>query len=115
LEGHRKFKFGEYKRKNLRRGMEMRDEVAAAEAKKEFLLANFEEVKGPLETKCWRWMRGLSDKGCGRVHYKNKMYRAHRLAWIIAKGPIPEGLPCIHRCDKPWCVNAEHLFLGTKY
>jgi hypothetical protein len=63
----RKFEFGKYNAKNLRRGMKMRDEVAAAKAKKEFLFANFEEVEGPLGTKCWRWMRGLNEKGYGRV------------------------------------------------
>lgn len=38
----------------------------------------------------------------------------HRLAWMIARGPIPEGMLVCHRCDTPACINIDHLFLGTQ-
>lgn len=43
---------------------------------------------------------------------RRKMY-VHRLAWIEAHGPIPEGMHVLHKCDNPPCYNIEHLFLGT--
>jgi HNH endonuclease len=93
--------------------MSVRDEVAAAWARRDFLFANVVEKEGPLATKCLVWQRTISE-GYGSVGYKDKRYPAHRLFHILARGPIPDGLFCCHHCDVPPCCNSDHLFLGTQ-
>jgi HNH endonuclease len=62
---------------------------------------------------CWLWTRARNNKGYGRVRIDGKMQLAHRVAWQIYKGEIPEGMFVCHKCDTPACVNPDHLFLGT--
>ncbi len=39
--------------------------------------------------------------------------RAHRLALIVARGPIAPGLMACHRCHNSHCCNPWHLYAGT--
>lgn len=38
---------------------------------------------------------------------------AHRVAWELTHGPIPDGAMVLHRCNVKRCVNPSHLYLGT--
>lgn len=59
------------------------------------------------------WTGGQNGIGYGQWRYRGRTIVAHRLAWILTHGPIPEGLFVCHRCDTPLCCNPAHLFLGT--
>ncbi len=62
---------------------------------------------------CWLWTGAKDALGYGHARSGGEPQRAHRLAYELAKGPIPEGLLIDHLCHTPSCVRAEHLRLAT--
>lgn len=67
-------------------------------------------------TGCWMWMNGFNGHvdGGGRDFYaQTKIFgtrlMAHRVAYELFVGPIPDGLTLDHLCKHAWCVNPGHL------
>jgi len=66
-----------------------------------------------LGSRCHVW-KGARRRGYGRFGLTSKVtLSAHRFAWELEKGPIPEGLIVLHQCDNKPCVNTDHLRIGT--
>ena len=73
---------------------------------------------------CWLWLRrggtgqkatyGLFDMQVPTPWGSATLRQsAHRVAYAIAKGQIPDGLEVMHLCNTPRCVRPDHLELGT--
>lgn len=67
-------------------------------------------AKGPSH---WEWTGTKSQKGYGRMSVGGKAVPAHRLAWQLMRGEIPEGMQIDHRCMVKSCVNPAHLRVVT--
>jgi HNH endonuclease len=67
---------------------------------------------------CWPWTLALNAYGYGKIGWSEKGIEtyvyAHRLAWWLAHGPIPDHLTIDHRCRNRPCCNPAHLRLLTR-
>ena len=66
---------------------------------------------------CRLWTAYVTPRGYAQVgkggHGKGVTY-AHRVAWELKHGPIPEGMEIHHKCGNKLCINVRHLELTTR-
>lgn len=62
---------------------------------------------------CWLWTSALDNHGYGAFTLPGKTAKAHRYAYELLVGPIPDGLTLDHvkarGCRHRHCVNPAHL------
>ena len=63
---------------------------------------------------CAVWTGATNNGGYGLILVDGASRAAHRVAWELANGPIPDGLFIDHACWNRACVNVEHLRLATR-
>jgi hypothetical protein len=76
-------------------------------------VARFWALVEKTDSGCWVWRTAARHGGYGQFQVGRRPYRAHRISWEMANGPIPDGLVIRHDCDNPPCVNPDHLRPGT--
>ena len=58
---------------------------------------------------CWAWLGQITEKGYASFSVERKPYPAHRYAFEVMIGPIPDGLTLDHLCRNRGCVNPFHV------
>lgn len=58
---------------------------------------------------CWLWTGAMRGTGYGHLAWQGSYRAAHRVAYELLVGPIPDGLVLDHLCRTPACVNPAHL------
>ena len=58
---------------------------------------------------CHHWTGAPNASGYGGIYVNKKSLKAHRFAYEIANGPIPDNMLVDHSCHNKLCVNPDHL------
>jgi len=65
-------------------------------------------------TDCIESKKGITTNGYSRIRVNNKNIQAHRWAWELVNGQIPEDFVIDHICRNRKCVLPEHLRMITQ-
>ncbi len=64
---------------------------------------------------CWPWRGSRRRSGHGLFSpVPGIRVLAHRFAWFLTRGPIPQGVYVRQCCGNRSCIRPDHLFLGNK-
>ncbi len=88
--------------------------TAGKDSEKDTTQARLNRYLKDMPTGCREFTGQRDPRGYGRITaWGRRGQLAHRVAWEIANGPIPNGLFVCHACDNPPCCRIGHLWLGT--
>lgn len=63
---------------------------------------------------CWNWTAAKTHNGYGVAYLPNhKQQVAHKIAYRMLVGEVPDGIELDHTCHNRSCVNPDHLRQAT--
>lgn len=63
---------------------------------------------------CLLWGKYLDKDGYGSFYFRKKLRKAHRVAFFLKMGNIPDGMVIDHLCKNRNCVAVGHLRVVTR-
>lgn len=64
---------------------------------------------------CWNWTAAKNKGGYGQFSPATRnTVGAHVFSFILANGPVPDGMMVDHTCHQHECVNPAHLRAATR-
>lgn len=68
---------------------------------------------------CRIWLGAKTEKGYGKVYHGGKAnFKLYTVTRVLLaqklKRPLKPGMEACHTCDRPSCVEVNHLFEGTR-
>ena len=73
----------------------------------------WEKVSIKESNDCWKWKNYLDKDGYGTFYFNRSSMKAHRFSFALFNTEVMDGLEVCHKCDHPWCVNPDHLYIDT--
>lgn len=86
--------------------LELRAETLPARIRSKFVVS---------DSGCWEWTASRNIGGYGMIWFEGRPRVAHRVAYGLLVGAIPDGLTLDHLCRVRHCVNPAHLEPVTMY
>lgn len=75
-----------------------------------------ERAKFDTKTGCYVWTGACFTDGYPKVSIRGKRYRVNRVVLSMKLGrPLTDEEVAAHECDRPICVNDDHIFLTDAF
>jgi len=87
---------------------------ATTSTRKRPLLERFQAKVRVGQRGCWEWAGAHAGNGYAQIGNNRKVLLAHRVAYELFVGPIPDGMHIDHLCDNRGCVRPMHLDAVTQ-
>lgn len=81
-------------------------------------MGRYRRSQAPAPSGCIEWTACLDRDGYGVFQVKDRgrvtLLAAHRVAFVLEHGQVPEGMTIDHKCENRKCVNGKHLQALTR-